>query len=218
MIELADIIAPIAPPTAPPPYEWIALGVALFALILFFMLRLWLKRTRARRWARAALKRTERELKLGKLDARAAAFQIAWALRDEYPNKRPPQTTLLQGTTIYTGMQSSAEPASPPLAGSLQSSGVPTGVPLAGAKGEEGGFKSCDDASKSPPPPLFQRGEVLRKYLCLRGGRRMDALNSEAWSDFLQTLDRARFSPHPIDTQQAAQLLAQAHQWIGRAP
>ena len=155
MIELADIIAPIAPPTAPPPYEWIALGVALFALILFFMLRLWLKRTRARRWARAALKRTERELKLGKLDARAAAFQIAWALRDEYPNKRP-----------------------------LRS----------------------------------QRGEVLRKYLCLRGGRRMDALNSEAWSDFLQTLDRARFSPHPIDTQQAAQLLAQAHQWIGRAP
>lgn len=130
MIELADIIAPIAPPPAPPPYEWIALGVAVFALILFFVLRLWLKRTRAQRWARAALKRTDRELKLGKLDARAAAFQIARAAKCAAP---------LQQNTV-------------------------------------------------------------------------------AWGEFTQALDRARFSPHPIDTQQAAQLLVQAHQWIGRAP
>jgi len=81
MTELADIIAPIVPPDAPPPYEWIALGVALFALILFFVLRLWLKRTRARRTARAALKRTERDLQHGTLDARTAAFQIARALQ-----------------------------------------------------------------------------------------------------------------------------------------
>ena len=81
MIELADIIAPIAPPPAPPPYGWIALGVTLLILVLFFVLRLWLKRTRARRWARAALKRTERELQRGTLDARTAAFQIARALQ-----------------------------------------------------------------------------------------------------------------------------------------
>jgi hypothetical protein len=130
MIELADIIAPVAPPPAPPPYEWIALGLALFALILFFVLRLWLKRTRARRWARAALKRTERELKLGKLDARAAAFEIARAVKCVGP---------------------------------------------------------------------------LQK-------------NAEEWPEFIKHLDQARFSPHPIDTQQAAQLLVQAHQWISRTP
>lgn len=203
MTELADIIAPIAPPPAPPPYEWIALGVVLLVLILFFVLRLWLKRTRARRWARAALKRTERELQLGKLDARAAAFQIARALRDVYPNKRIPQTTSpspLQGTTIYTGVQSSAEPASPPL-----------------EKGEQGGFRCCDGASKSPLPPLLQRGEVLRRYLCLQGEGRKDALSAKACTEFTQTLDRARFSSHPIDIQHATQLLAQAHEWIGRA-
>ncbi len=212
MTELADIIAPVVPPPAPPPYEWIALGAALSLLFLFFALRLWLKRTRARRRARAALKRTGRELQLGTLDARAAAFQIARALRDVYPNKRLQQSTSpspLQGTTIYTGVQSSAEPASPPLAaeGSLRSSGAPTGVPLAGAKGEQGGFRCRDDASKSPLPPLFQRGE----------GRK-DAMSAEAWTEFTQELNRARFSPHPIDTQQAAQLLVQAHQWIGRTP
>lgn len=131
MIELADIIAPIAPPPAPPPYEWIALGVALFALALFFVLRLWLKRTRTRHQARAALKRTERELRLGKLDARAAAFQIARAFQ-------------------------------------------------------------C-----SPPFPTL--------------------LHMDEWTEFTQALDRARFSPHPIDTQHATQLLAQARRWIGRA-
>jgi len=142
MTELADIIAPIVPPDAPPPYEWIALGVALFALILFFVLRLWLKRTRARRTARAALKRTERDLQHGTLDARTAAFQIARALK-------------------------------------------------------------C-----SPPLPALSPSR----------GRGEDLLSAAAWTEFTQALDRARFSPHPIDIQQAVQLLAQARQWIGRAP
>ena len=129
MIELADIIAPVAPPPAPPPYEWIALGVVLLVLILFLALRLWLKRTRNRRLARTALKHTERALQRGKLDARAAAFQIARAV----------QCTV----------------------------------------------------------PLQQ--------------------NTDAWAEFKQALDRARFSPHPVDAQQAVRLLAQAQRWIDNA-
>ena len=129
MIELAGIIAPVAPPPAPPPYEWIALGVVLLVLILFLALRLWLKRTRNRRLARTALKHTERALQRGKLDARAAAFQIARAV----------QCTV----------------------------------------------------------PLQQ--------------------NTDAWAEFKQALDRARFSPHPVDAQQAVRLLAQAQRWIDNA-
>ena len=129
MIELADIIAPVAPPPAPPPYEWIALGVVLLVLILFLALRLWLKRTRNRRLANAMLKRTERALQRGKLDARVAAFQIARAV----------QCTV----------------------------------------------------------PLQQ--------------------NTDAWAEFKQALDRARFSPHPVDAQQAVRLLAQAQRWIDNA-
>ena len=139
MIELADIIAPIAPPPAPPPYEWIALGVMLLALVLFFVLRLWLKRTRARRLARAALRRTERNLQRGKLDARAAAFQIARALQ-----------------------------FIPPL----------------------------------PTLPPNGRGE---------------SFEADAWAEYKQALDLARFSPHPIDTQQATQLLTQARRWLAHA-
>ena len=129
MIELADIIAPIAPPPAPLPYEWIALGLVLLVLILFLVLRFWLKRTHHRRLARTALKHTERALQRGKLDARAAAFQIARAV------------------------QSAA--------------------------------------------PLQQ--------------------HTDAWAEFSQALDRARFSPHPIDTEQATQLLTQARRWIAHA-
>ena len=129
MIELADIIAPVAPPPAPPPYEWIALGVVLLILILFLALRLWLKRTHNRRLARTALKRTERALQRGKLDARAAAFQIARAVRFTVPLQQ----------------------------------------------------------------------------------------NTDAWAEFKQTLDRARFSPHPVDAQQAVRLLAQAQRWIDNA-
>ncbi len=87
-IELADIIAPLAPPPAPLPYMWIALGVALVLLLLFFALHRWLKRTRSQRWASAALKRTERDLQSGKLDARAAVFQIARAAHMSAPQQQ----------------------------------------------------------------------------------------------------------------------------------
>lgn len=90
MLELADIIAPAAPPPAPPPYGWIALGVVSLALILFFLLRLWLKRTRARRLARTALKHAERALQRGRIDTRAAAFQAGMALRLAYHEMRVP--------------------------------------------------------------------------------------------------------------------------------
>lgn len=141
MIELADIIAPIAAPPAPPPYGWIALGAAVFALILFFGLWFWLRRTWAQRRARALLAHSERALHAGKIDARAAAFEIARAIK------------------YITSL----------------------------------------------PPPSPSQGEG-------RGG------GDAEWADFTQALTHARFSPHPIDTQHAAQLLAQARQWIARTP
>jgi hypothetical protein len=202
MIELADIIAPVAPPPAPPSYEWIALGAALFALVLFFVLRRWLKRTRARRWARAALKRTARELQQGALDARAAVFEIARALRDVCLNSK--------FYLIHDVPTCSQNPSQPPFVkgrGPLQA--VSRGCPPL-KKGGWGDLKRV------------MNFEMLNKRLqqstspSLLIGEEENSLSAEAWSDFLQELDRARFSPHPLDTQQAAQLLAQAQQWIGR--
>ena len=129
MIELADIVAPIAPPPAPLPYEWIALGVVLLLLVLAWVLRFWLKRTHNRRLARTALKRTEWALQRGKLDARAAAFQIARAVQSAVPLQQ----------------------------------------------------------------------------------------HTDALAEFSQALDHARFSPRPIDTEQATQLLTQARRWIAHA-
>ena len=140
MVELADIIAPIAAPPAPPPYGWIVLGAVLFVLILFFGLWFWLKHTRAQRRARALLARSARALHSGKIDARAAAFEIARALSH------------------------------------VQAPSLPS-------KGEE-----------------------------------KNARHETEWAEFTQALTRARFSPHAIDTQHAAQLLAQARKWIARAP
>jgi hypothetical protein len=84
MIELADIIAPVAPPPAPLPYGWIAIGIAIFILIAFIVLRVLWRRNRNRRAALTQLKRTERALRQGNLDARAAAFQAAQALHCVY--------------------------------------------------------------------------------------------------------------------------------------
>ena len=84
MIELADIIAPAVPPLTPPPYGWITLGIVLFILIALIVLRILWRRSRYRRAALAQLKRTERALRQGHLDARAAAFQAAQALHCVY--------------------------------------------------------------------------------------------------------------------------------------
>ena len=85
MLELADIIAPAVPPPAPLPYGWIALGIVLFILIALIVLRILWRRSRYRRAALAQLKRTKRALQQGWLDARAAAFQAALALRPALP-------------------------------------------------------------------------------------------------------------------------------------
>ncbi|MEK6664065.1 MAG: DUF4381 family protein [Pseudomonadota bacterium] len=165
MIELADIIAPIAPPPAPPPYAWIALGVTLVILVLYFVLHRWLKRTRNQRLARAALKRTERELQLGTLDARAATFQIARAVQCVSP---------------------------------------PISLPFKGRVGVGMGAK----AMRVNPIPLLTS---------LLKGEEEYSLSTEAWSKFMQELDRARFSPDPIDIPQAVQLLSEARRWVSQA-
>ena len=77
---LLDIVAPLAPPPAPPPYTWIALGV-LGALLMVGGVLYWLwQRSRLRRTARAKLQRTARALREGRVDPRTAAFQTGLAL------------------------------------------------------------------------------------------------------------------------------------------
>ncbi|MHB1233400.1 MAG: DUF4381 family protein [Burkholderiales bacterium] len=164
MLELADIIAPAAPPPAPPPYGWIALGLVSLALILFFLLRLWLKRTRARRLARTALKRAGRALQRGQIDTRAAAFQAGMALRLAY-RCLPPSPS--QGEGRGEGQKRSYLP---------------------------------------PLPTLSREG---------RGG---ESSRMAEWTNFMLELDRARYSPHAIDTRQASRLLAETRHWIERAP
>lgn len=80
-IELLDIVAPLAPPPAPPPYGWIALGVGSLLLLMCGLLYLVWRRSRDRRAALAQLKRTARALRHQHVDSRTAAFQIDLALR-----------------------------------------------------------------------------------------------------------------------------------------
>ena len=84
MSELADIIAPVVPPPAPPPYGWIVFGIGIATLIAFIVLRILWRRRRKHRAALAQLKRAQRALRQGRIDARAAAFQAAQALHCVY--------------------------------------------------------------------------------------------------------------------------------------
>lgn len=79
--ELLDIVAPLAPPPAPPPYGWIALGIGLVVLLLGGLLYFFWRRNRDRRAALAQLKRTAHALRYQRIDARSAAFQTGSALR-----------------------------------------------------------------------------------------------------------------------------------------
>lgn len=77
---LLDIVAPLAPPPAPPPYGWIALGVLCALLVVVGAgYGLWHRR-RPRRTAWAQLQRTARALREGRVDPRTAAFQTGSAL------------------------------------------------------------------------------------------------------------------------------------------
>lgn len=80
-LELLDIVAPLAPPPAPPPYGWIALGVVLAIVIIGGVLYLGWRRSRDRRAALAQLKRTAHALRQQRVDPRTAAFQTGSALR-----------------------------------------------------------------------------------------------------------------------------------------
>ena len=84
LAELADIIAPITPPPAPPPYAWIAFGVALGVVALLGLGYFLWRRSRHRRAALAQLKRAQHALQQHQLGPRNAAFQAALALRRAY--------------------------------------------------------------------------------------------------------------------------------------
>ena len=83
-LQLADIIAPITPPAAPPPYGWIALGVGITLIVVLIAARLWWRRNRNRRGALAQLKLAARALQQQKLEPRAVVFQAAQAVNRAY--------------------------------------------------------------------------------------------------------------------------------------
>jgi hypothetical protein len=87
-LELLDIIAPLAPPPAPPHYGWIALGVIWALLIVGGLLYLGWRRGRERRVALAQLKRTAQALRHQQVDPRTAAFRTGLALRHVF--RTPP--------------------------------------------------------------------------------------------------------------------------------
>jgi len=80
-LELLDIVGPLAPPPAPPPYGWIALGVLWVLMLVGGLLYLGWRRSRDRRAALAQLKRTAHALRHQRVDPRTAAFQTGSALR-----------------------------------------------------------------------------------------------------------------------------------------
>lgn len=99
LVELADIIAPIMPPPAPPPYAWIAFGVAVGVVALLGLGFFLGWRSRHRRAALAQLKRTQQALKQHQLDPRSAVFQAARALRCAY--RTAPQSDAANEWTIF---------------------------------------------------------------------------------------------------------------------
>ena len=80
-VELVDIVAPFAPPPAPPPYGWITLGIGVLILLIGSFLFLMWRRRRVQRAALAQLKRTAHALRYQRIDARTAAFQTGAAVR-----------------------------------------------------------------------------------------------------------------------------------------
>ena len=101
LAELADIIAPITPPAAPPPYAWIAFGVALGVVALLGLGYFLWRRSRHRRAALAQLKRAQHALQQHQLGPRNAAFQAALALRRAY--RTAPQGDAANEWTNFLG-------------------------------------------------------------------------------------------------------------------
>jgi hypothetical protein len=75
-----DIIAPAAPPPAPPDYTWLIVIGSLLAFALLALAAWHWRRTRQRRLARRDLRHAQQRYAAGSLENHAAAYAIAHAL------------------------------------------------------------------------------------------------------------------------------------------
>jgi len=82
-----DILSPPAPAPLPADYTWLIAGGAVFAVVLLAITARHLWRTRHRRRARRALRRTEAAYRAGRLSEREAAFAIARALMSGFETR-----------------------------------------------------------------------------------------------------------------------------------
>jgi len=111
--DLVDIIAPWVPPAAPPPYAWIALIVGLGCVAALSLARFLWRRGKNRRAALAQLKQAERALQHQKLEPRAAAFQVAQALRRAHSKSSSTDNTLSWVAFLSTLDQARYAPHAP---------------------------------------------------------------------------------------------------------
>ena len=160
---LVDIIAPLAPPPAPPPYGWIAFGLGIALLVTLIVARVWWQRSRHRRAALAQIKHAEHALQQQQLDPRGASFKAAQALSLAYnlhhPTIQSPRPSGERARVRGNIAPSSvALPTSPPPPQPSPCEGE--GIPLADSAWTD--FLSALDAARyAPHPPSPQDAAQL---------------------------------------------------------